>query len=324
LALVVGLAISASAQRALASEGGASFYLLGSSGPEAAMMPPLPGVFFANTAYYYKGQAAADVAFTQGGHVVNGLQATIAANFATALWVPTTNFLGGTAAVGGILAFGQPWVDVSAILTGPRGNTVSLARGDTAFVFGDPALTAMLGWKRGNTHFQLSDILNIPIGEYRSGKGELANLAFHRWANDMSAAVTWHDDKSGWDVSAKSGFTLNGTNNVTEYRTGTEWHIEGSVEKTLSPAFSVGAQAYHFDQLTGDSGAGAVLGPFKGRVTGVGGTAAYNFKIMGKIPATLRLHGASEFNVQNRLQGHAIWLDFNMPLHVKMPPGASS
>ncbi len=33
-----------------ASESGSSFYLLGSGGPGAALLPPLQGVFFDNTA----------------------------------------------------------------------------------------------------------------------------------------------------------------------------------------------------------------------------------------------------------------------------------
>jgi hypothetical protein len=85
-----------------------------------------------------------------------------------------------------------------------------------------------------------------------------------------------------------------------------------------------GLQAYHFDQLSGDSGEGAVLGPCKGRVTAAGAHAAYNFKLMGKIPATLRLHATSEFDARNRPEGHSIWLDFSMPLHVSMPPGAAT
>jgi hypothetical protein len=39
---------------------------------------------------------------------------------------------------------------------------------------------------------------------------------------------------------------------------------------------------------------------------------------------TARLHGTSEFNVKNRLQGHSIWFDLSMPLHVHLPPGAPS
>jgi hypothetical protein len=309
-------------QAAQASESGASFYLLGSGGPQAAIMPPLQGVFFGNTAYYYHGVAGGGRQLILNGNVVAGVRGTIAADFPGAIWVPSTNFLNGTLAVGGLLPFGQVWVDASTVLTGPSGRQFGASAGDSAFVLGDPVLTASLGWKRGNTYAAFSDLLNIPVGQYH--RDALANLAFHRWANDISFAVSWHEPKAGWDVSAKTGFTLNGTNDVTDYTTGTEWHLEGAVEKQLTPAWALGVQAYHFDQLTGDSGSGAKLGPFKGRVTGVGGEAAYNFKFMGKVPVVLRLHGSTEFDVQNRLQGHAIWLDLSMPLHVRMPPGTGS
>lgn len=316
------LAAAGFAGTAQASEGGASFYLLGSGGPGAAILPPLPGVFFANTAYYYKGEASGDRQFQVGGNVVAGLEATIAANFMTFMSVPDAKILGGTPAVALLVPFGQPWVKVDAVITGPRGNQLNLSRGDTNFVVGDPVLLAALGWTSGKTHVQIANLLNVPVGEYRSGRGELANLSFNRWANDLSVAVTWLDPEAGWDLSAKTGVTFNGTNPATQYRTGTEWHIEAAVEKKLSEAWSVGVQGYYFDQLTGDSGSGNRIGDFKGRVLGVGGTAAYNFKIAGKIPATLRLHGFKEFEARNRLEGHSIFLDFSMPLYVKMPPGA--
>lgn len=306
------------APAAQASEGGASFYLLGSGGPEAAVLPPVPGVFLLNDLYYYHGAAGGDRQFLVGGNLVAGLRATLAADFPTVVWVPQVKLLGGTLALGGALPLGESWVNVSAVLTGPRGRQFGVSLGDNAFVVGDPVLTAALGWSRANTHFEISDMLNVPVGEYRDG--DLANLAFHRWADDISAAVSWHDAMSGWDLSAKSGFTLNGENHATDYRTGTEWHLEGSVEKALTPAWSLGAQVYHFDQLTGDSGAGDPLGPFKGRVTGLGGNVAYNFKLAGK-PATLRLHGTTEFDALNRLEGHAIWLDFSFPLALRMPTG---
>jgi hypothetical protein len=309
------------ASQARASEGGASFYLLGSGGPEAAILPPLPGVFFSNTAYYYSASASGSHDFVVGGNVVAGLDANIAADFATVLWVPTTNLLGGTLAVGGALPVGQPWANVSVILSGPLGNQFGVSKNDTALVAGDPILTAALGWKSGDLHVSVNTLLNVPIGDYR--QGQLANLAFHRWADDLSSALTWRNDKSGWDLSGKTGFTFNGENPITHYRTGTEWHVEGAVEKILSPVWAAGMQSYYFDQLTGDSGSGAKLGPFEGRVVGIGGFMSYNFKLVG-LPATLRLHGTTEFDAQNRLQGHTIWLDLNVPLHMRLPRAAPS
>lgn len=66
-------------------------------------MPPLPGVFFDNTFYYYNASASAKRRLVIGGNLVANVDASIAANFASVLWVPTTDFLGGT------LGSARPW-----------------------------------------------------------------------------------------------------------------------------------------------------------------------------------------------------------------------
>jgi hypothetical protein len=236
----------------------------------------------------------------------------------TALWVPSTNVLGGTFGVGGALAFGYPSADVSLILKGPLGRQFNVSTSDSAVVFADPLGLADLGWKWGDFHLEASGLLNIPVGEYR--ENQLANLSFHRWAGDTSLAATWHDDSEGWDVSAKVGFTFNGENSVTQYVTGTEFHVEGSVEKAVSKHLALAVQAYHFDQVTGDSGPGAaVLGPFEGRTTGIGGGVRYTFNI-GKTPANLRLRGMTEVGVVNRPTATTIAVDLSFPLYMQLPP----
>jgi hypothetical protein len=319
--IVVASSALAIPTTAHASEGGASFYLLGSGGPGAAVLPPLEGIFFDNTFYYYHGEAKAERQFLIGGNLVAGLDATIAADFATVLWVPTTNLAGGTLAIGGTFAMGQPDIEVDAVVTGPGGNPVAISREDKAFIVADPVATAELSWKIAqDTYLSTTAAVSIPIGHYR--EGELANLSFHRWIVDLSTAVTWLDMKAGWDVSGKAGFTFNGTNDFTDYDTGTEFHLEGSVERKFSKQFSAGIQAYHYQQVSGDSGEGARLGSFKGRVSAVGVTAAQGFKV-GKIPMTLRGRLFKEFGEKNRLgQGTAFLLNLDFPLYVKMPPGA--
>jgi hypothetical protein len=304
------------AGRAEASEGGASFYLLGSGGPEAAVTPPVEGVFFDDTFYVYDGSAKGNQQFDVGGNVVAGLHASIVADFASVAWVPSTSFVGGTFVIGGALPIGQTNVNVSAVITGPLGHSFGLTANDRALIVGDPIATAALGWKQGNFHEELSTTLNIPVGQYRDG--QLANLSFHRWIDDVAFAFTWRNEKTGWDLSSKAGVTFNGTNPATQYRTGTEFHLEGSIEKTFSPRWSAALQAYWFDQLTGDSGAGDKVGPFEGRVIGVGATAARAF-MAGPFPATLRFRVMTEFDVRNRIQGTSGWLDFTIPLSLRLP-----
>lgn len=313
-----GIAVAIGANPAEATEGGASLYLLGSGGPGTAAMPPLEGVYFDNMIYVYSGEASASREFVVGGNVVAGLDATIVADFATVLWVPSTEVLGGTLAVGAIVPFGAPMVNVNAVITGPLGMPVSISRRDSAMVLGDPVATAALGWKTGNTHVQASALVNMPIGHYR--ENQLANLAFNRWIVDTSLAVTWLDEKSGWDLSAKAGVTFNGKNDFTEYDSGNEFHLEGALGKTFSKSFSAGLQGYWLKQISGDSGPGAVLGPFKGEVFGAGATAAWN-TILGRSPATIRGRFMKEFSATNRLEGESYWLELSVPLYMKMPSG---
>jgi hypothetical protein len=315
LAAAALLFVSA-ASPALADENGSSVYLLGSGGPGAAVLPPLPGVYIDNTIYIYSGGSSSDRDFVIGGNVVADVHADIAANFTTLLWVPTTNFMGGTLAIGATLPVAAPMINARGVITGPLGRQLDVRREDSTLAVGDPLAMAELGWKSGNYHFTLSGLANIPVGHYR--EGELANIAFHRWAYDISAASSLHDTESGWDLSAKVGLTFNGRNKATDYDSGNDFHAEAAIEKTVSPVFSIGAQGYYLQQVTGDSGSGARLGAYKGRVFGLGGTMAFN-TMMGRSPANFRIRVLQEFGSENRMEGTGVFLDLSLPLSMKMP-----
>lgn len=72
-----------------------------------------------------------------------------------------------------------------------------------------------------------------------------------------------------------------------------------------------GIGGYWYQQVTGDSGRAAVLGPFKGRALALGpellGTASF-----GKTPVTFQLKVLEEFSTQNRLQGINTWFDTSL------------
>ena len=55
-------------------------------------------------------------------------------------------------------------------------------------------------------------------------------------------------------------------------------------------------------QITGDSGSGARLEPFKGRVVGVGPSIT-RLQTIGKVQLDGQVKWLSEIEVQNRLQG---------------------
>ena len=141
----------------------------------------------------------------------------------------------------------------------------------------------------------------------------IANLGFNRWALDITPAVTWFDAKSGAEISAAAGFTYNWENPDTDYKTGTEFHVE--LMQHFSKPFAAGLVGYHYQQVTGDSGAGAALGSFEGRVTALGPDISYTL-ICGKIPVSTELKVFHEFDVENRVEGNAGMFTVSMPLSV--------
>jgi hypothetical protein len=59
---------------------------------------------------------------------------------------------------------------------------------------------------------------------------------------------------------------------------------------------------YFYNQLTGDSGPGALLGDFKSRVAGIGPQIGFFFELAGR-EAYLNIKAFQEFNERNRLAG---------------------
>ena len=64
----------------------------------------------------------------------------------------------------------------------------------------------------------------------------------------------------------------------------------------------MGAVGYYYQQLTGDSGEGATLGPFKSRVAGIGPQIGYFFPA-GRMQGYVNLKGYYEFAAENRPEG---------------------
>lgn len=304
LGVALGLA---SGGAAFAAEGAAGFYLLGSKGPFAGVLPA-PGTYINNDLYYYTGSASAGRDLSFGSEIIADVEATAWIDVLTGMWVLPDEVLGGNLALTVSLPFGSKAIDARAALDG---GGLGASLDDDIFTMGDPVLGATLGWHDGNLHWTTGAMLNVPIGDYH--EGDIANVAFNRWGLDLNGALTWFDPASGWEVSGAAGFTFNGENPETDYNTGTEFHFEGAVTKTFSPSFSAGLVGYYYEQVTGDSGDGANLGDFKGQVSALGATFGYNFQ-MGNTPVSMRVKVFEEFDARNRLEGTAAYVTFTVPV----------
>ncbi len=295
-------------QEARAAENGTGFYLLGSRGPLAAVVPP-QGVFFQNDFYVFYADRSSSKPLPVHGNIATDFRSRAYIEMPTFLWSTPWTLGGAQLAFSATIPFGGPDVSASAV-AGPFSRSTS----DSTFTIGDPVFSGMLGWESGR--FRATGIVsvNTPIGDYH--KGALANISFNRWATDVTGAATWLDTERGLDLSAAIGVTFNGENPATNYRTGTELHLEWAASQYLSKNFSIGIIGYHYQQISGDSGSGAVLGGFEGRVTALGGTVGYNFQI-GKAPISTRIKVYREFDVKNRVPGGTTgFLTVSLPLWV--------
>ena len=304
-----------------AAEGGHGVYLLGLKGPGAGIIPP-PGLFLTNTVYWYQGSNGANRPFpVVGGRTVADVKATVWLDLPAFTMVTPLEILGGHLGFNVLVPLGGPNVDANATLVSAfLQQSPNRALHDSASTYGDPAITTFVGWRAGNFHWTAGVTAFFPIGDYQ--QGALANVANHRGAADFNGALTWLDPAIGLDISVAAGITTSRENTATKYRTGNEFHVEGAVTQNFSPQFSLGVVGYYYEQLSGDSGLGANLGAFKGRVTALGGSVGYNFKL-GELPVSARVKVYREFDVKNRLEGTAGFFSLSMPLYV-VPKGTTA
>jgi hypothetical protein len=76
----------------------------------------------------------------------------------------------------------------------------------------------------------------------------------------------------------------------------------------------VGVSGYFYQQITKDSGSGAVLGSFEGMTTGVGPVLSYAYTNFGNknndpvFSVGAEVKWLPELSVSNRLEGNIVWL----------------
>lgn len=289
---VLGMACVFPSAGPLAAEGGSGVYLLGLRSNAAGVTPPA-GLFFSNQVYSYSGSIAGSVELG-GGRLAADVDANVLVNIPTVVWVTPARFMGGQLGFSATTPFGR--TGVSGVVS-----PFNISASDSVTTFGDPALSAFLGWRNGDLHIQSGVTTYLPIGDYRSG--ELANVARHRLAADFYTAVTWLNPDWGLDISNTVGLTFNAENQSTGYKTGTEFHWEGALTKQLEHGVSLGVVGYYYTQLTADrppARIAPVLGDFKSQVAAIGAQVGYNFNI-GEIPVATRLSYYHQFDSKNHL-----------------------
>lgn len=258
--LIAGLAVVGDS--ANAAEGGTSLYLPGGAGDILLAVPPAPGAAVSGGVFVQSGNVG--TAVLQGA-VNFGLDLDIVLNTVGASYTFDLPMYGITYTIGAVVPFG--YAKLEGTITGPRGRTFS-ASADT-FNLADIAITPIaVNWSLGDFHFRFAETIIAPTGDY--DLNDTVNIGRNYWAFDTIGAMTYFNTKTGTEFSVAPGIMVNTRNQATDYRTGTEFHVDFTANQFLSKTIAVGARGYYYKQLTGDDGAAAILGDFKSESFGIG------------------------------------------------------
>jgi hypothetical protein len=293
IATLFAALILSSGRVAVAAEGASSNYFPGSYGTVAVATPPTVGWTYLNYNLFYA--ADAERAVLQG-RVNTDLDTSAYFNMSSAIYAFEEPVLGGRFAMGATLPLG--YADLESQLVGPTG---TMAVDDSATGLGDMLLVpAAFYWNDSNWYFNLYGLIVAPTGEY--DVNDNVNIGRNYWSFDTVFAMTNLNMKTGRDFSLVAGYMINTKNDDTDYKTGNELHVDAMFNQFLSETFALGLHGYYYQQVTGDSGSGAVLGDFEGESYGIGPSFLWTPKSDGgkfSITGTW-LH---DLHATNRLEG---------------------
>jgi hypothetical protein len=263
IASLIFTAFTLLSQRAVADEGGVSFWLPGTYGSLAAV-PAVPGWSFSAFDYYDSVSASKGADFVRGGGIVAGVNSRIDFLFVNSAYMFATPVLRGQASLGMGALVGPNTTSAFGTVTGPGGASLSGSRSDSVLGVGDLYPTGSLRWNWGVNNVMTYLTGDIPVGLYNAQ--QLAYLGIGHGAVDAGGGYTYFDPQTGHEFSAVIGATYNLINPATQYKNGIDGHLDWGASQFLSASRQIGAVGYVYEQLTGDSGSGAKLGPFESRV----------------------------------------------------------
>lgn len=245
------------------SEGASSYYFAGAFGSFMVAVPPPPGFSVASQTLIYDGLANRAVL---NGRASFGLRAFALYNFLAGSYTFEQPVLGGRLQVAAAAPF-PSYMNVGVSLETNRFG--AFGGGTSDFGIGDTLITPFaLYWAFGEFNVKLTQYVIAPTGHY--DPNAMINVGRNYWAFDTQLGFTWFHKATGTEVSLLPGIMLNTTNQATNYKTGSEFHLDFMVNQFVMPSLSLGVQGYWYKQIEGDSGSGAIFGPFMGESFGLG------------------------------------------------------
>lgn len=287
--VLVAVSISANAM-----EAGQSPVLRGYRDFLAGVLPA-PGVQVRHDLYMYSGTERSTIPQGQLRVDLKGV-----ANILGVTAVTPYQILGGNYAFavrGGVTDL---HTDQTLVMPPPRPTIVR--SGDLTALNDIVIVPFIVGWHSGPLHWNVSAAVHMPAGSY--DKIRISNTGKNVWSLSPQFGATYFDPKSGWEVSGSGVYVVSTTNTDTNYRSGDIAHFDYAIGKMLSPQLKLGVVGYYAQQITADSGTGAIFGDRKLRVAGIGPGATFTF-LVAKTAVSVVAKYYREFDAQNTTQGDA-------------------
>jgi hypothetical protein len=309
IAVVCGLALTCGSLPAESEEGGSGHYFPGSISDFADAVPGSPAFIVRYNQLYYSGSVGANVPIPIGGHTALGLEATSWGEGLTLAWRPKLDMgRRWSYAMSATVPFLQMNVSARAVI-GPA----TVSRTGTRDAIGDLVVMPIMLNYNVNPNFNVNFRLGfyLPTGDY--GVGRLANTGKNYFTTEPTLGLQYFGTKNGREAALFTGFDFNTTNNATNYKSGTQFHIDGTLAQhlpLLKGLAGIGVNSFYYQQISGDSGPGATLGAFEGISAGIGPVLSYiNPKSKnGHMDFMVDLKWLNEYYTKNRLQGNTVFL----------------
>jgi hypothetical protein len=295
LAILSAVGFLLTAPEGNAAEYAFTTYPLGTLGFGAGITPP-PGFYVTEAVSFFEGSVGGN--FNFGERIFNaGVKANIFLDDVNLLFVPQQKVLGGL--FGASVTVPAGYVDYKASASGIRGTVTDETSGgglaDTDFKF-------QLGWDGENFSHTAYFLMVIPTGRY--GTGFYPIIGLNRPSFDLGWGFTYFDKNSKIQINGAVGFMASVENYATQYQTGNEFHAEWAIGYKFDNGLVLGVVGYDYRQLTGDSGSGALLGPFESSVDAVGGGLSYTTQV-GETPVVINVRDYEQYNGKNLFHGNA-------------------
>ncbi len=259
---LLGIFLISGSSPAVAEEGGSGHYFPGSISDFADAVPASPTFIVRYNQIYYSGAAGANKPIPIGGTTALGLVATSWGEGLTLVWRPSIDMgKHWSYAMSATIPFMQMSVSASAVVPIPTGNgtntLTTVARTGTRNALGDVVLMPLMINYAVNPNFSVNGraAVFVPTGDY--GVGRLANTGKNYTTLEPELGLQYFGQKNGHEAVLYTGFDFNTINSATQYQSGTQFHLDGTLAQHL-PLFKglagIGVNPFYYTQLTGDSG----------------------------------------------------------------------